>query len=151
VAAPDGESADADMPAAEVPADLFAEETAAVEPVEVAPPAATADEPPSPAADQAPVPPAYAAAFLDENTGEHPAAEEERVAALDLAPPPTAAVAPLNASATAALAVLAMSATAAATTDTASGEIVRQETAGHIDPLAAVKALSAEERIALFS
>jgi chemotaxis regulatin CheY-phosphate phosphatase CheZ len=150
VAAPDGESADADMPAAEMPADSFAEETAAVAPEEVAPPVATADEPPSPAADQAPVPPAYAAAFLDENTGERPA-EEERVAAIDLAPPLAAAVAPLNASATAALAVLAMSATAAATTDTASGEIVRQETAGHIDPLAAVKALSAEERIALFS
>ncbi|MDQ2082303.1 hypothetical protein RA307_19105 [Xanthobacteraceae bacterium Astr-EGSB] len=151
VATPEEESADADMPAAEGPADSLAEETAAIEPVEVAPPVATADEPPSPAADQAPVPPAYAAAFLNENTSELPAAEEEHVAAMDLAPPPAVAMAPLNANATAALAVLAMSATAAATTDTASGQIVRQETAGHIDPLAAVKALSAEERIALFS
>jgi chemotaxis regulatin CheY-phosphate phosphatase CheZ len=146
-AAPDKETAGPDMTDAEASPDSFAEETAAKEPEETAPAVVMTDEPPSPAADQAPLPPAYAAAFLDEGSGGQRATANERAAALELAPPPAAAVTPFNASATAALAVLAMSATA----DTGSVETVRHEVVGHIDPLAAVKALSAEERIALFS
>jgi chemotaxis regulatin CheY-phosphate phosphatase CheZ len=149
--APDEESADADLAPADAPAQSVEEEMAADESAETAPPVAAADEPPPPAAEQAPVPPAYAAAFLDEGIGDRGVAADDRVLPMDLARAPATAGTPLNANATAALAVLAMSATAGAATDSGSVEIVRHETAGHIDPLAAVRALSAEERIALFS
>jgi hypothetical protein len=80
-----------------------------------------------------------------------PLAAEEHSFSEPAAPPPAVWSQPqLTASATAALAALAMPASPTMTAE-ASADTGHDEVVGHADPLAAVNALSVEERIALFS
>jgi chemotaxis regulatin CheY-phosphate phosphatase CheZ len=119
---------------------------------ESAAPGETADDlsPPASEQDENALPRSFAPALLDDDAGHH-GGDDVRVPAPALPP----MVPPLDAGATAALAVLAIPVNTVVTTATAaatrSAAASPEATAGHIDPLAAVKALSVEERIALFS
>jgi chemotaxis regulatin CheY-phosphate phosphatase CheZ len=128
------------------------------EAIESAAPAETADDlsPLASEQDEDAPPHTFARALLDADAG-HEGSDGAQATAADPALPPMGR--PLDAGATAALAVLAIPVNTAVTTRgttavaaaTGSMEPSRETTAGHIDPLAAVKALSVEERIALFS